>query len=86
MIRSLVALFIGVSTLICCLGATAQPLFTADAIITEGTGLTLSLVIGAIAFVGWGAYQLGLYVMRQDQRIKVLEEALKKRGSVDDDQ
>lgn len=84
MIRSILALFLGTAMLICCLGAQAKSIVMAETSINESTGLTLSLVLGAIAFVAWGAWQLATYVMKQEVRIREIERRLKE--GTDDDQ
>lgn len=72
MIRYIVATAFGTALLICCLGASAQNVI-AQQTISDSTGLTLGLVIGAISLVGWGAWQIARYTLRLEERIKRLE-------------
>ena len=82
MIRGLISAFIGTALLIACAGATAPKLIAAEAI-NEGTGITLTLVIGAIGLVAVGAWKLGQWVTKeaehsakQDEQIAELRRML----------
>lgn len=86
--QAIFAAAVGTVLLICCLGASAQSiLLAADAPISNETGLTLGLVLGAISLVGWGAWQLARYITTQEERIKRLErlEKIEKDGRDDSD-
>ena len=82
MIRHLVTIFISTSVLIACAGATAPKILAVETI-SEGTSLTLGLVLAAITFFAVSAWKLGQWVMKetehsreQDKRIEDLENIL----------
>lgn len=57
-------------------GVTQASSIIADGNVSESTGITLGLVIGAIGLVAVGAWQLSKYVSAQESRLKRIEEVI----------